>query len=33
MVERVVDELKGDAEVGAVAPAGGDCRLRPAGET
>ena len=32
VVERIVDELKGDAEIGAEAPAGGDLRLRAAGE-
>src|SRR6516165_10775705 len=32
VVERVVDELKGDAEIGAEAPAGGDLRPVAAGE-
>src|ERR1700722_12273087 len=32
VVERVVYELKGDAEIGAVTLAGGDLRLGPAGE-
>ena len=32
IVERVVDQLEGDAEIGAKAPAGGDRRLVAAGE-
>src|SRR6202161_1101334 len=32
IVERVIDELKGNAEIGAVTLAGGDLRLRAAGE-
>src|ERR1700734_987823 len=32
VIERVVDELKGDAEIGAVALAAGDLRLAAAGE-
>src|SRR5580704_13341001 len=32
IVERVVDELKGNAEIGAITLAGGDLRLGPTGE-